>query len=208
MRFYLLLICCLLLAVQSCTTYDLDPFDPRLPQYSNRGADVAGAYFNGGIWTQFCTLSPWNDDCNAIYVFYDSIQNASLITIPGKLTYDVSGNNVNTNIDIGFVFPDRNIDGMESLDELPEQVTLNGEIAYPTLIYSFNDGPVQCQNGFVSEGNLHIHRLYGIPADQPRGPKEIMAGTFGFRLESECWSFLVEQGRYDFDDILFINDPW
>ena len=82
----------------ACETYELDPFDPRLPEYSSDGSDVAGCIFNGGVWTDFCSLSLTNTDCVGLLVRYDSLKNETRISFGGTLERNAVGNEVNKSI--------------------------------------------------------------------------------------------------------------
>lgn len=187
----------------ACNTYQLDPFDPRLPDYSEDGSDVAGCYFNGGIWTDFCQIGFFITDCASLIVLYDSVANQSSIAIRGEHTYDATGQLINEEVSIGFVFLNTKIRSMDDLAALGERIPLDGVNAYPTLTYSVTEGPLVCDSGTTNfEGNFFIHNVSQGPTPSESNLR-ILSGTFGFHLQTPCFEYKIEQGRYDYGGVFF-----
>jgi hypothetical protein len=115
---------------------------------------------------------------------------------------------VNLPVSIGIAFPGRRFTDAQSLVDLSGHALLDGDMAYPTVIFNGAESPIECPTGFQSEGNFYIHHLYEATSEATGRKKLVVAGTFGFRLESACGSYLVEQGRFDFDDFVFLDEPW
>lgn len=193
-----------------CETYELDPFDPRLPEYSSEGLDIAGCYFNGGIWARFCEPpTSFDYDCVSLVIKYDSLRNESRIGFGGIIYRDALGNQLNRPVSISFLIKER-IDSYSSLKNLGERLQLDGNVAYPEITF-FEDGEAivqDCASGFRSVGNLYFHDVYLRQHENSSSPTMVMAGTFGFHLKSDCWVFEVEQGRFDFDDIFFFPETF
>lgn len=199
----------LLLFLYGCETYNWDPFDPRLPEYSSKGADVAGCIFNGGVWRELCSTSFNSNDCGLIIFTYDSLTNSTRFGFSGNLVRDSQGAPVGDRVSISFVFPNRRIGDLEDLLNLQEQVPLSGEVAFPVISYPYQDEDQdECENEFSSEGNLYFHSIYLIPATETSPSEIVIAGTFGFKLESDCWNYDIQRGRFDYDDVIFLDESW
>ncbi len=175
---------------QACTkeTFHADPRDPRLPGYTEAGNNSAGAFINGNIWTvgqrEFIlgTLYP-----GAMQISCDTATGSSFIQIAdGTLHKD----NDEVEVTLGFYISGRCIQSGIDLFPLENaQVILDGVENYGYVVNSC----FLCDTLKYGNGKLHIRHV------ETKDTCTIMAGTFGFFIESPEEIFTVYQGRFDFE---------
>ncbi len=180
---------CVLFLCQACVkeTFFADPYDPRLPGYTENGKNSAGAFINGQAWTvgqrEFLdSIYP-----GAMHVFCDSSTGASYLHISdGSLRHsEVSGK-----VDLGFHLSGSCIRSQSDLLALAyTEIVLDGVSNFGYLV----DPCSRCDTVPSGIGTLYVRHV------KTRDTCTIFSGTFGFLIDGAEDAFTVYQGRYDFE---------
>ncbi|HKL03618.1 MAG TPA: hypothetical protein VJ911_08080 [Cryomorphaceae bacterium] len=167
--------------------YDADPVDPRLPVYSEKGENRAGAYINGYAWNSGGGYTDFQ-------MYYRSDQNATEITFP-IASLNSGTNDVDPTARISF-FLNRNLrqEFMQNTQFQPLEIILDGIENYAELEITSSSEILNCSGG---EGKFFIRHV------SQNASYWIISGTFGFDINTECGVHTVYQGRFDFRVDLF-----
>lgn len=162
--------------------YDADPVDPRLPVYSEKGENRAGAYINGYAWNSGGGFTDFQ-------MYYRSDQDATEIGFPSAYLISET-NDVQPRASVNFVLNGNlRSEIRQGLLSLPREITLDGAESYAELRIEYPDGNIACSNG---AGKIFIRHLSQVSGSW------IISGTFGFDINSECGVHTAYQGRFDF----------
>lgn len=169
----------LALSMQSCSSVWVpDPVDPRLPEYTESGHNVAGALVNNDIWESHATTV--GRSINAPH-FTNNYEGDSLV-----LQFYGTLNSHTTCI--AFYLGDRNVSNTTDLKQLENQVfELDGESMY---------GMVYINGTVYRYGAGQLYIKYVQLGDDPY--YAIASGTFGFTLTDNGKTFEVYYGRFDY----------
>ena len=173
--------------------------DPRLPDYSEEGLNVAGAYVDGFPWTARRQLSYFFifptgvSGVGNIYVYCNEDSTSNLLAFEfGKQNID----DYEIPITIGFYLEDLRISKPDDLIGLKgKSIVLDGEHNYGQLFLNprqrtADRGPDTTHRG---TGMLYIRNVRSISTDSL-----ILSGTFGFDVEIDSVLHTVHSGRFDY----------
>lgn len=177
-------------------TFIVDPYDPRVPQYSEEGANTAGAYIDGEPWRckkrtiySGFSSSPYTTGTMRFYISPDSsgtfiaFQGGDILRGP-----NLSGQNCS----IGFFLDQRFINEKSDLQMLAGQrIDLDGVENFGQLVY--DNGFNEIGGEQTGSGLLHIRRVANI------GSHFEISGTFGFAISNEETEITVFSGRFDYE---------
>lgn len=168
-------------------SYDADVHDPRLPEYSDFGANTAGAYINDVPWRTQCI--DFNDECIGKEIRYVDSLDQSIIQFPsGTLGYQSTG--ISRSARLRFVLDGNFIgDFTSGPAALPYLIELDGQSNYGEVWLWNGSEWDTCDAG---TGNLYIRHIKG------NFERLEISGTFGFNIDTECGTYRVESGRFDF----------
>ena len=183
-------LCFLVGLLQGCSymeSYNSDPLDPRLPEYTAFGANAAGAYVDDTPWRTVCTA--FGDECIGRELSYNDSTNKTVFLFPsGNLG---SGNSTfERRARIRFVIDGNLIEDLiQGPGLFPVRIALDGTESYGE-IWFWNGSDWDICSGGV--GEFYVRELFG---DFDRF---VVAGTFGFVIDNSCGLHRIESGRYDF----------
>lgn len=190
--FVLLLTSCY---VDDESSFIKEPFDPRMPQYSEEGANTAGAYIDGQPWvsrkriiSSIFSPSPYTKGTMSFYGLEDS--SGTFVAFEGgDLMLDqstVSGS-------VGIVLGELYLSHPDDLDQLDnKRVELDGTINYGQMILQNDFSQLVEEN--AGTGVLHIRNV----VKTAEGDWNI-SGTFGFSINGENQEATVYSGRFDYE---------
>jgi len=181
--------------VDDQNTFVSDPFDPRVPQYTEEGANTAGAYVNGEPWvakketiSSIFSPSPYTRGTMTLYHSTDpegtfiAFQDAEILRNPSDQSCS-----------IGFFLSGVDLSGPNGIYQLEnKRIELDGVENYGRVIMR-NDFS-EINNGNTGVGILYIRRI-----DRSANNHLFMAGTFGFSVSTESDETTVFSGRFDYE---------
>ena len=165
----------------------LDPIDPRLPKYTEKGNGVAGAYVDGEVWTSIIRTTvaipqPASPGINFPRIY------APLGT--DSLVVDFEGYYLGSLMNIQFRLKGLGIQSYSQLLKLNGQkITLDGLQNSGVLI---SNSVFEQKEGGV--GQIYFKHV----ARNPSGAGTIISGTFGFTTNDDQESSDVSYGRFDY----------
>jgi hypothetical protein len=178
------------------STFIVDPFDPRVPQYSEEGANTGGAYINQEPWRirkrtvySIFSDSPSTIGILSIYIAPDS--SGSFIALQGG---DIlSGpNQSGQSCSVGFFLKDRLLRDHSDLRLLEGQrINLDGLENFGQIVY--DNKFVEIGGTQTGSGLLHIRRVANM------GTHFEVSGTFGFAVSEGDQEITVFSGRFDYE---------
>ncbi len=181
---------CFLLLCQACVkeTFFADPYDPRLPVYTENGRNSAGAFINELPWTVGQREAILHDSIypGTMHVYCDSSTGSSYLYISdGRFR----GGDFQGKVDLGFHLSGNCIRNQSDLLALAHsEIVLDGVNNYGYLV----DPCGRCNTVPFGVGTLYVRRVIA------RDSCTIVSGTFGFSIDGDVESFTVYQGRFDF----------
>lgn len=177
----------LLLGCSDMESYNSDNIDPRLPEYTNVGANAAGAYLDDSPWRSVC--AQFGDDCIGRELTYNDSTDQTVFLLPNG-NIGSSGSGFERRARIRFVIDGNLIqDIVQGPGLFPVLIELDGAESYGEIwFWNGTDWDV-CDGGV---GEFYVRELIG---DYERF---VVAGTFGFVIDQSCGLHRVESGRYDF----------
>lgn len=188
------------LGLNSCIVDDessfiKEPFDPRMPQYSEEGANTAGAYIDDQAWSARKRIISSIFSSSPVTVgsmsFYNSADpDGTFIAFEGG---DLLINESNVSCSVGFFLAEFDLKQLNDLRLLEnKRVELDGVANYGQMVLRNDFSAIVPENAGV--GTLHIRRVAKIQ----NGEWEI-SGTFGFSINSENQDAKVFSGRFDYE---------
>ncbi|MFT5596210.1 MAG: hypothetical protein ACI8QH_001000 [Flammeovirgaceae bacterium] len=177
-----------------------DPYDPRMPQYSEEGANTAGAYINGDVWISQKVLF-FNEDDQVtgrrgdVTIYVSEEKGGSYIAFEGgEIQIEQDYSSLST---VSFFLKDVFLRSEEDIRNLERQSFELGQTQnYGQYTSSRNLQLVDSARN--SEGTLFIRRVgtndYG---------EFFFSGTFGFKVPSDLDSMEVFSGRFDYELVDF-----
>jgi len=174
-------------------TFIYDPFDPRLPQYSEEGANTAGALIDGSIWIAQKVFLGINGGVKGSIGFYccpaDSVKSGTLVIIrEGVLQKE----DAEVPISVGF-FLEQSLKAPGDLSSLEgQEIILDGEENFGQVFLDQNNTRLDTLNKGV--GVLHIRDIGTNESNEI-----YISGTFGFKLPNELAITEVFSGRFDYE---------
>lgn len=187
----------LLLVLTSCyvddeSSFISDPFDPRMPQYSEEGANTAGAYINNYPWVARKRIisSIFSSRPNAVGTMsiFDSLAtNGTFMAFQGG---DIFINESAVNCSVGLFLGGINLSSQDDLFQLEGNVIeLDGDVSFGQLIFDNNFDSINYDQ--VGVGTLYIRRVERVDSHVE------LSGTFGFSIISDE-EHSVFSGRFDY----------
>lgn len=174
-------------------TFISEPFDPRMPQYSEEGANVAGAYVNERVWiSKRGIVSGWNsssvDTIGDITFYFSPDSVGSLIAFEqGDVIVDEDRNSCC----IGIFLGNLRLNKKNDLYDLEgAHFELDGTENFGLIVYSSYFRQINIQN--TGTGSLYIRRV------KRSGNNMSISGTFGFSIQTEQGTNDVFSGRFDY----------
>jgi len=183
------------LALASCeANFVPDPLDPRLPQYSENGNNVAGAYVNDAIWTSEVELG-----------FFTSYNKPLIVAAPSvdSLWIYFTGTMGNDKTYIAFKLKGIKIETLDELKNLSgAKIRLDG---VQNAGYCFCDYPTT-PFGTGCHGQIYFKRVrrtedaslliisgtFGFQKDYPNGTTQtVFSGRFDYRIRDND-EFIME----------------
>ena len=179
------------------SSFIYDPADPRLPQYSEEGANTAGAIVDGSAWKSRkvfnYSLNGYYNTSGDIRINYfnpDSTFGTGTLLIFEQGVLDRDGAEIT--LSVGF-FLNQTLRSPDDLAELEgREISLDGDLNYGQVFINSQYPRVDSLNR--GEGRLFIREV-GI-----NDSNDIyIAGTFGFELPPESEIRQVFSGRFDYE---------
>lgn len=189
------------LTLVSCESVFIpDPIDPRLPKYTERGVNTAGAFVNQYVWKSVAEYgydlgyffgSP-NKDFPFMKVF--NIKDSIVLQFDGQI---MKGQKVLTNSSITFHLRDLNIHSFSDLITLKNRkIQLDGVRNFGAFTRSDFYDPNYYPPCSATAGIGQIYFRNVIMNDSLN--RAIISGTFGFTItNSNCGTTEVSYGRFD-----------
>ncbi len=162
-----------------------DPIDPRVPKYTEKGCDVAGALVNDGVWE------------SVVYVgMFSGSNNRPVITIDRQgesLSLEFSGYTSGKYSSIIFHMTDLGISSFQDLILLDgRKIQLDG-LENSGYYTGGADLPIDMKRGV---GQIYFKRA----SKNPTYSEIRVSGTFGFSyVDSNGNQIKVTSGRFDYD---------
>ncbi len=191
----------LVLLLSSCysedeNTFIADPLDPRVPQYSEEGANTAGAYINEEPWvSRKSTLysgfssSPHTSGTMSFLTSPDS--NGTLIAFQGASIY-VGENQSRQSCSVGFFLKDFELFEPEDLFQLAgKRIELDGVESFGQVYYNSDFNSIG--GDYSGSGILFVRRVARM------GTHIEISGTFGFTTDQSNEDIDVFSGRFDYE---------
>jgi hypothetical protein len=188
------------LAMAACGYKDhsfiYDPYDPRMPQYSEEGANTAGAYVNEVVWTSQKVLFFNESDQltgrrGDVTIYESEEKEGTFIAFEGgELQIEQSYSSSST---ISFFLKDVLLRSEEDIRSIEgRSFDLNQSQNFAQYI-SRRDFRID-DSGQSNEGTLFIRKVgtnsYG---------EFFFSGTFGFKISPDSTQFQVLSGRFDYE---------
>jgi hypothetical protein len=185
----------LLLGMAGCLdrTFIADPLDPRMPAYTEKGANTAGALIDNRIWIASSLEGPGSNEIfgdEKMFFFFSGASDSLFVAFQsGKLRMN------NSTISVGFYIPGPVIRDTEDLYDLEGRtISLDGQTHYGQLFY----GGYRTINGPVGDhrgtGALHFRNI----AQSEDSARVNVSGTFGFDIMIDSVLHTVHSGRFDY----------
>lgn len=176
----------LALVFQACEPYIADPLDPRIPAYTQVGANDAACYIDGSIWRDRCSL---DEGCFLWQAAYDSIEH--------KTKFSFNGRNLDSGegVEINMVLQDVQVLTFSDVKRLKDRTFVfggsNQHVAY------INTGGLQneCSEIIKQYGEFTIRDIGATTLEEIE--QNFFAGTFGFDYDTPCQRHEVYRGRFD-----------
>jgi hypothetical protein len=172
-----------------------DTFDPRVPQYSQEGANTAGAYINNQPWVArkrivSSIFSPSPYTLGTMTFYHSKDTTGTFIAFEGG---DQLIDQSNISCSIGFFLSEFNLTEPDDLQVLEnKRIELDGIVNYGQMTFRNDFSAIVQDNPGI--GTLHIRRVAKI-----RDSEWEISGTFGFSINSEGQEATVFSGRFDYE---------
>ncbi|NEN22746.1 hypothetical protein G3O08_04400 [Cryomorpha ignava] len=176
----------------SCDYSERDIADPRLPRYTEQGANTAGCVINEKVWFDPCYfgLFPSWTSCDGLTVACDSLLNYSELRFSGG--YYSPGFEDLESLSVVLRLPSKQIRNLGSLRALiGSELPIDGTSVSADLI---TDGVslLACSEAETVQTGKVFFRSDG-------SDHKAFAGTFGFSASNDCGRYDVFYGRFDYD---------
>jgi hypothetical protein len=174
-----------MLTLSSCRgIFILDPIDPRLPKYTEKGNNVAGAFVNDKVWESIVSYSfllPEFDKPRIIgYEANDSMVirfEGDVLSLPTTIEFHLTGLNIHKFDDL-ILLKDKKI----QLDGLKNAAFISDKYD--------SDYPATRGTGQIYFRHVTVDDVTG---------KAILSGTFGFSIKNTLSGITeVTYGRFDY----------
>jgi hypothetical protein len=182
----------LLVLIESCgAVWVPDPIDPRLPKYTEKGYNTAGAIINGELWKSKAELG-----------FSGSFDEPSVLFFPNRdsLIINFLGEMDSSNYSrVAFSFLLRNTQVNEWSDLIKlngKKFTIDGVVNKAWVI---SNGSYYLPNCATSAfGQLYL-RYVALDTSNANQTDLIMSGTFSLtQNDNVCGQYQVTYGRFDY----------
>lgn len=166
----------------------IDPIDPRLPIYSEKAHNVAGALINDQKWTNRLGETYSSPEFDRPEIIIDTIQSIMSFNMYGVIS-DFNFRAIDT-IHISFEIQDVKVKSFEMLPDLEGQIFHLSDNAHRAWLFD-QDSSYQTDNTI---GQLFFKRVDLLDASTC-----VLSGTFGFDfIDSNGIKNTVYKGRFDF----------
>jgi len=169
-----------------------DPNDPRLPKYTERGNEVAGALISDMAWkTNFKTFFDAPPGY-AFYIYNYPNKDSLIVMILGTIN---DGKNKGMPIDIFIGIKGAGVKVYRELKNLKNKIfTIDGKTNYSTL-----EDRAMILGGKTESVKNGIGTFYFVNVQQPKNDdRYIISGTFDFHFQTLSGQVDVQKGRFDF----------
>lgn len=176
----------------SCDYSERDIADPRLPRYTEQGANTAGCIINEKVWFDPCYFGLFDSwtSCDGLVVAYDTLLNYTELRFSGG--YYTPGFEDLESLGLVLQLPARQIRNLRSLRGLiGSQLSIDGNSVSADLIAN-GVSIIACGETETTQTGSVFFRSDG--ADH-----KAFAGTFGFSANNDCGKHDVFYGRFDYD---------
>lgn len=176
----------------SCDYSERDITDPRLPRYTEHGANIAGCIINEKVWFDPCYFGFFNiyTTCDGLTVAYDTTLNYTEMRFRGG--YYTSGFEELEMVNLVFTLPGKEITNVYGLLTLiRSELPIDGSSVSADL-NSNGESILKCGESGYSQNGKIFFRSSG-------SNQKAFAGTFGFSTSSDCGKYDVFHGRFDYD---------
>ena len=176
----------------SCDLSERDIIDPRLPRYTEHGANIAGCTINDKVWFDPCYYGFFKvfTTCDGLTVAYDTTFNFSELRFRGG--YYTAGFEELELVNLVFRLPGKRITNSYGLQTLiGSELPIDGTSVYADLIAS-GKSVLECGDAEYTQTGKMYFRSSGTN-------QRAFAGTFGFSTSSACGKHDVLHGRFDYD---------
>lgn len=190
----------MMLILSSCVVDDQhsfvsDPFDPRVPQYTEEGANTAGAYINDEPWvakkeTISSIFSPSPYTRGTMTLYHSADPKGTFIAFQGA---EILRNPSDQSCSIGFFLSGVDLSGPNGIYQLEnKRIELDGVD---------NFGLIEMRSNFssINSDNLGVGVLYIRRIDRNGDNHLFMSGTFGFSVTEDERETTVFSGRFDYE---------
>ncbi|MBS1681346.1 MAG: hypothetical protein JST48_06520 [Bacteroidetes bacterium] len=184
--------CLSLLLINSCSyVWVPDPIDPRLPKYTEKGYNTAGALINGKLWKSTVEYFLIGGAIDVPQVLFFPNQDSLVVNFYGKMD-SLS----NSTVTVSFLLKNTQVNGWEDMIQLKgEKFTIDGTANKAWVIPGYSFYTVPCPSS--ATGQLYIKYF---KVDSTAGNHGIiMSGTFSLtQNDATCGSYQVTYGRFDY----------
>jgi len=166
-----------------------DPVELRIPRYSEKGYQVAGAYVNELAWKTEVFCSIFGGCSIPLRISTNTNSEQLLLNFDGQIQ---EGLQRGKRLILLFRLNDLNI------TRLSELTSLQGQL------FSIEAGELQAEAGDYDtsigcqRGQLLVRRVFIDKSEADGSLGYIIAGTFGLECEQDGERLNIYQGRYDF----------
>lgn len=179
-------------ALFSCDYSERDVVDPRLPRYTEKGANTAGCIINEKVWFDPCYfgLFPSWTSCDGLTVSCDTLLNYSELRFSGGY-YDPGFEDLES-LSIVIRLTSMQIRNLSSLRALiGSELPIDG-ISVSADLTSNGESILACSESETAQTGKVFFRSDGAN-------HKAFAGTFGFSASNNCGKFDVFYGRFDYN---------
>jgi len=182
--------------VEDQNTFVSDPFDPRVPQYTEEGANTAGAYINNEPWvcrkrTLSSIFSPTPATVGVMTLYHSTEPQGTFIAFEQG---DILDEPSDQSCSIGFFLSGVDLNGPNGIFQLDnKRIELDGVENFGQLVLKNDFDEINTEN--TGQGILYIRRIDRFGANHL-----FMTGTFGFSVTSQDnQETTVFSGRFDYE---------
>lgn len=182
------------LIISACDVTQLDVLEPALPEYSQSGLNTGGCIINDQVWRDLDINTLFFGVERTLSIRYDTVSGRSRIILPGNMR---TPNNVDVNLAVYFQFENLTLKAPLDLMTFSEtSFEIDGiNVTAGISPDKYNLNPCIADQNII--GNIYF-RYLSLTELSSNTSGVVMAGTYGFRIESQCGEMDALNGRFDY----------